>query len=231
MKTTSKLIAGPWSENADDWDTVVIDGEPWPGIAKVRVTRSVKVDRKPRKGSTGETQTFNGVNNAEIEISVSVYSSEDYARIQNDLLPSIEPNPETEELVAHDIGHPVCEFRKVSAFTVLGVEGPKPGSDGAWVITIKAVEHRPPKEVVPTDAAGTGSSCAMLLAQRDSWIAKLATTDGSDFGEINQNITKYTDLMIANGCFSEEETSGQPQGPEDDGINPGFFQSKKKKKT
>lgn len=132
---TNELIIGPWSEEPLVWDTLFIDGEEWPGIAAVRVKRSNKIDRKPQKGAVGETQTFGGVNNADVQILIRFASSQEFVDIRDKFLPKLEPEPGKKELTSHDVAHPVTDMRKVKSIIVTDIDGPFPAGGGAGVTT------------------------------------------------------------------------------------------------
>lgn len=208
------LIVGPWSDEPLVWDTLFVDGEEWPGIAAVRVKRGNKVERKPEKGAVGETQTFGGVNNADVQILIRFASSDEFVRLRDDFMPKLEPEPGKKDLAPHDISHPVADFRKVKSFIVLDVDGPFPADEGQWQITIDAAEFRKPAPKPPGNANGSGDPlCKVLKQQQAYWTSQLAVVPPEKLLEVNNQIITLNAQMANHGCFGGVKIPLSPPGP------------------
>jgi hypothetical protein len=155
----SLIPAGPWHEQPEFWDRITLADRQWPGLATVEVSRANKWDSKKAKGSHGQEREFSGVDAAKVKIRIRIWTSEQWAEITSDLLPTIEPSPEKAKVDSITIGHAVASARKVQRITVDVVKGPSEEADGTWAIDIDATEYRAPATKNATGTAtgkGTG---------------------------------------------------------------------------
>lgn len=156
----------PWSgeDNARLWSKLVLGDTEVPGVAKVRVKRANKWERKKAKGQHGGGRNFAGADDAEIEIEIRMLSSEEEADFNRVILPIIEPTPGKEKPEAILLGHPVAVIRKVKAITIDDVDGPDT-SNGIITYRIKATEFREPDKKNASGAVkGGGGRRAALSA-------------------------------------------------------------------
>lgn len=142
-----------WYDAPDVWDTLVLNDRPWPGVARVKVRRGRKWDRKEAGGSNGETQTFKGTRAADVDISVRVSTRAEWEALLVEL-ELIEPYVGKAGVDPVSIGHAVSIARKVGHVQIEDIEGPD-GDDGTKTITIKAFEF-----TRPTKKNGSGTAKA-----------------------------------------------------------------------
>lgn len=223
-----QLIISPWVDEDVVWDTLFIDGEEWPGLATVTVKRGNRWDRKVAKGSHGETQTYTGASNADLVIKLRIWTTDHFVAMR-DLLPTIEPEPGKEDgSKPHDILHPVAEIRKVKAFIVLDVDGPKPDREGTWAFTISGAEYRQPESKgAKGNAVGGGGICAQLAAIQQQQLQIMSTS--SDFLAVANAGTKLAETqtqMTQNGCHGVSPAGPpEPEPSEFDEAVEDFFKS------
>ncbi len=132
------------------WDYVTIEfpnsGVPnqTPGICTVSVRRGRKVDRKKSSGTDGETLTFTGITNADIEIAITIWTPEQLD-ILTDLWRLIQPPPGKGVPQAFDIKHPQFVINQVKSCVFVDSIGLENGSVAKTkTFVIKAVEYLPP---------------------------------------------------------------------------------------
>lgn len=132
------------------WDYVTIEfpnsGVPnqTPGICTVSVRRGRKLDRKKSSGSDGETLTFTGVNNADIEIAVTIWTPEQLD-ILIDLWKILQPPSGKGVPQAFDVKHPQFVINQVKSCVFVDSIGMEQGPvHKSKTFTIKAVEYLPP---------------------------------------------------------------------------------------
>lgn len=127
-----------WHDAPEVWDTLTLNGRPWPGVARVKVKRGRKWDRKEAGGANGETQTFKGVKAADVDITLRVHRN-DWDAVQVEL-EYIEPFVGKGKVDPVSIGHAVASVRKVADIQLEEIEGPDNGDDGVATFQIKAFE-------------------------------------------------------------------------------------------
>lgn len=195
----AELPAGPWHESPDAWDTIVINGKEWPGIASVEIDRAQKWDTKKAQGSHGAEREFKGTDLANVKIELRLWTTEHFAAVEaNGLLADIEPDPGKKKQDAVSIQHAVAAFRKVSAVTIDKVNGPKV-SNGVGVITIDATEYRKPDT---NNATGTASGRTVNTEAQgiEMQCQELATRWVQENNEYIAAMTAYN-TAVANAGF------------------------------
>ncbi len=147
VKHCPGFIGEAFSKNP--WDYVTIEfpnsGVPnqTPGLCTVSVRRGRKVDRKKSSGSDGETLTFTGISNADIEISITIWTPEQLD-ILIDLWKVIQPPPGKGVPQAFDIKHPQFLINQVKSCVFVDSIGLENGSvSKTKTFVIKAVEYLP----------------------------------------------------------------------------------------
>lgn len=149
------------------WDYVTIEfpnsGVPnkTPGICNVSVRRGRKVDRKKSSGTDGETITFTGINNAEIEIAVTIWTPEQLD-ILVDLWKILQPPSGKGDPQAFDVKHPQFEVNGIKSAVFIDSVGLEQGPVAkSKTFVIKAVEWLPPSKKkatqTPSRAQARGS--------------------------------------------------------------------------
>jgi hypothetical protein len=115
-----------------------------PGICDVVVKRGRDIDRKKSAGSDGQRLTFKGINNADIEIAITIWTPEQLdvlAALWNVLQPKVGKG----EPVAFDVSHPQFEINSIKSLCFIDSVGMTEGrTSKAKVFTIRAVEYFPP---------------------------------------------------------------------------------------
>ena len=138
----SQIPRGPWHTNPEAWDSAVIDGKTWPGIATINFKRANKWDTPKAQGSHGAPRKFKGVDLGTGSIEIVYWTQEQHDEIVT-LLADLEPEPGKTEPKSHRIGHAVATVRKLKDFTVDDIDGPKVKA-GIGTFVIGITEHREP---------------------------------------------------------------------------------------
>lgn len=226
--TTDFLSGGPWTGAEHRfWSGGSMNGIDLPGLVRVRISRGNTWDRKIAKGAHGETQTFNGRKAADVDITIRVWTAEDWTRLETEILPLLEPQTGKETPKPLDLVHPVASARGVKAVLVDSVAGPDPNDNGIYEVQIKAFEYAP---VSTSNATGTAKGkpgqtpCQQALAEYNAEIAKmnalqiqLAAKFGTpeaeqvtrDLQAATDRSTYLSDLMRENGCSNEQPPSSE----------------------
>jgi hypothetical protein len=113
-----------WGDAPAAWDQVILGSITLPGVAKVTVKRSRKIDVKSGAGVSGATTTVQGFQPADVTILVRLSSDADLQAMfaaLGTLEPVIGP---TATDVAFSILHPATTMRRVSAVVVKDIDGP-----------------------------------------------------------------------------------------------------------
>jgi hypothetical protein len=183
------LSAGPWAgAESRFWSGGSLNGVDLPGVVRVRISRANNWDRKTAKGSHGETQTFNGKKAADVDITIRVWTEEDWLRLSTEILPLIEPQAGKETPKPLDLIHPVAVSRNVKAILVDSVAGPDANDSGIYEVQIKAFEYLAPSQ---KNANGTAKGsppadpCAAAIEAYKYACAEFATASEI----VNQAVT------------------------------------------
>lgn len=221
----SQIPSGPWHTSPELWDTVVIDGKPWPGIATVNFKRANKWDTPKAQGSHGGKRKFKGADLGTGSIEIAYWTTEQHDEIVT-LLADLEPEPGKKEPTAHSIGHAVATVRKLVAFTVDDIDGPKKVGKDIRTVIISITEHREPTTNKATGTAKgngvTGQQSYCQARQNEigllqiplteatvrwetyssyaNYNASLAETAAQDMSRIQGQIQTIKNLMIFAGC-------------------------------
>lgn len=180
----TQILPGPWSQYSDVWDTLILAGKEWPGIAKVTVTRANKWDEKSAKGSNNASRTYTGVEPAKVKIELRIWTAEgQYDVIVTECLPLIEPQDEKKRKDPVNISHAVTHARYVNDVTIDSISGPDDNGDQTWTFTIEATEYKAPTVVAgPKGGGGKGKpsptiSCDELNLQHSYYLSDLANLE------------------------------------------------------
>ena len=142
------FIGNTFSKNPWDYveisylETLGVSGKT-PGVCTVSVRRGRKIDRKKSAGSDGETITFSGINNADIEIAITIWTPE-----QLDVLTKmwalLQPASGKGSPGAWDIKHPQFGINQIKSAMFVDSVGLEGGSEKKTkTFVIKAVEYLP----------------------------------------------------------------------------------------
>jgi len=145
-----------WEDDPDLYDTLFLGGEQIVGICTVKVSRKVKIDKKSAKGKNKAVVTKQGVEPAEVTITVRVLDRADFKKLQSqmELFEPLTKWKEDSHGDALDIAHWATKMRGIEAIIVESADGPEL-KDGILELTIKAVEFKKP-EVTTGKGGGSG---------------------------------------------------------------------------
>lgn len=149
-----------WHDEPEVWDTVFLGGVQMPGVAKVKVTRKRKIDKKSAKGKNKGKVTTQGTEPAEVSISLRMLSEEDKAALVT-VMPLLEPVPDKETVTDKDaleIASYATNYRSISAIIIESLEGPELRDDGILYLDIKACEFDADSVTKKGVGTGTGGS-------------------------------------------------------------------------
>lgn len=149
-------IGNTFSKNA--WDAVQIaiplpfmtgvlqqlNVDRTPGLCEVDVRRGRDIDRKKSAGSDGQRLTFKGINNADVDIRITIWTPE-----QLDVLSALwnvlQPKAGKGTPSAFDVKHPQFEINGVKSLCFVDSIGMTDGhTSKTKIFTIKAIEYFPP---------------------------------------------------------------------------------------
>lgn len=164
LETTSSLPH--WHDDPDVYDALFLAGRRVPGVATVKITRKVKIDKKSAKGKNKAVITKQGVEAADIDITIRLLEREEFEEMKA-LMPLIEPVPDAKTAGADDaldIAHWATWMRNIEAIVIEETVGPEL-NDGIFELKIKAIEFERPKVVKGTGSGvgtGVGSGITVL---------------------------------------------------------------------
>lgn len=231
----SEVESPPW--HAEDWDSGSFDQTLCSGLMHVEIDRGPKWDRKAVKGQTGETQTFNGWNNANVKIRVRTWTATQHADFLANILPLIEPTPGKEAPKQLAFDHATARARAVDIILIDKIKGPTVDDEGRfseWEIDAFQSIKKQPQKGGPAGAPGQ-TPCQQAKAQYDFLVGELSTA-GSQYAEIHaayvngrgvddatlqsatdnlqaakDRVQNQANLLEENGCNKEQSPSSQQQ--------------------
>ena len=137
-----------WWASPEAWDTLVLAGAPMPGVARVAVARTRRVEVKGARGQDGADYTLTGYDPAEITISLTIHTEAQFEEAVN-LLDAIGPGVATAKKaksLAVDIAHPCTQIgAPISAMIIESIDYDMP-NNGIYVVNIKGKEFLPSKK-------------------------------------------------------------------------------------
>lgn len=136
------------------WNTCYISlplANPYtPGICEVAVNKPRAVDKKKPSGDDGARITVHGVNAADVEISILIWTPEQLRHLDR-LWPILFPRAAKGSPPAFDVQHPLLKRHDIKALQFIDGAGPSPGpSPGVRVFSMKALEFLKPQNVKAT---------------------------------------------------------------------------------
>lgn len=142
---------------SNPWDCVFLNGNPIPGLCKIKASPTVKFDPKKPGGVDGLTITKQGYLPGPVEIEVVLWTQEQWEFFQS-IADEIWIKPRRAgTLKAIDISHPGTDLWKIKSVVVQGVSVPEDGPiPQSKVIRIKAVEFLPPGKTVTKTVKASG---------------------------------------------------------------------------
>jgi len=146
-----------WEDEPDLYDALFLGGEQIVGICTVKISRKVKIDKKSAKGKNKAVVTKQGVEPAEVTISIRVLDRADFQKFQSqmELFEPLTKWKDDSHGDALDIAHWATKMRGIEAIIVESADGPEL-KDGILEMSIKAVEFHKPKTATGTGGGGGG---------------------------------------------------------------------------
>lgn len=168
------------------WDYVYIGlpttGQPFtPGIARVRVTKFRDVDKKKSAGSDGARVTIHGVEPAEVEIELMIWTPEQLRQLNN-IWPTLFPAAYKGSPPAFQVQHPAftAGLHAIKSLQFVKMEGPEIDAKGVGMFKLKAWEY-----LKPGTANATKTAAAELPTIYDSTNAPSVTPPGTNSSDTN----------------------------------------------
>lgn len=168
-------MADHWDTNPDAWDRCILGKYLLPGVAEIDVKRGRKFDKKSAKGRNGATITDGGGEGAEVTISLSMTSAEEWQAFVAlaGLLDPTKVSPQAYALV-----HPQAEAFGVKSVMV-GEISSGPPKNGIYTVKIKCEEwFAAPKKGAKgkvTTPKTAGAAANILDMGRDKNLANKAS--------------------------------------------------------
>lgn len=166
-----------WLDNPDAWDKPVVAGITMPGICEVDGTGLAKLDRKSAPGSSGATLTYLGADPIEASITVTIWTKEHLATLQQ-VLDKITPLPGKGTRQPVTVSHPKFSMARVTRLFVSKIGMLKKSSrlrGGAMDLTINFVQHFPSVGGQTGTFGSKAASAAPSLTSLDNSTAPAAT--------------------------------------------------------
>ena len=166
----TQTVYAPWwnesGEGQDQWDTLILAGNTWPGLATISgsgVKR--RIDVKKTKGKDGAVIKDNGMDLASIRIALRIWTAEHWTKF-NELLPTIHPKRKGGTRVPTEIVHPQANTLGIKAIYISQIEVPDlDRSSGIMTIDMTAIEWVPRPPPVKKAAGTKGGSASKDQAQ------------------------------------------------------------------
>ena len=119
-----------WNPIINPWDIVYLNGLALPGISKVEVSGSRKLDVKKSAGRHFAVVTDNGYKPIDVTITTQIWTPQQWQLWQLNILPMIEPLPNDtykNKTNSFTIVNPIAQARGVQAICIETLTGPHPG--------------------------------------------------------------------------------------------------------
>ena len=169
------IAPGVTHDAPEVWDTLVLGGVSWPGLAKVTVSRANKWDEKKAKGENSAEREYTGTEPANVKIVVRIWDVYQYQELLSECLPIVEPDEGNTRKDPLDISHAVTIARKVGQVTIDSVSGPDDNGDQTWSFSVDATEYRAPtpiKQGAPKKGGGSAKAqtpCQQYAQEYEYW--------------------------------------------------------------
>jgi len=132
---------------SNPWDVVFLNGEPCPGLCRVKAEPTIHFDKKKPGGVDGLTITTQGYIPGPVQIEILLWTPEQWEFFQA-VADRIWTKPKRGGTVkAIDISHPATDLWRIKSIVVEGVSVPEDGPvPQSKIVRIKAVEFLPPEK-------------------------------------------------------------------------------------
>lgn len=159
------------------WDTILIAGVLFLGLARVEGDTGNALDVKHAKGRDGGSITDSGVVCAEFDIEFRFWDDETWAS-WDQVFHAINPQRAVDAREPVDVSHPALSQRAITRIYIKSVSFPKPARDG-WTCTAKCIQWHP----AMTDRRGgsttrTPRAARSTLGDTPTAFTGLSTGDG-----------------------------------------------------
>ena len=132
--------------STSEWDYCTFGGDLSPGVCTVTIHKTQAVDVKKAAGVDNATQTFHGLNPGEIDISITLWTPQQFEELKK-LWKKIMPRAEKTVGTAYDFYHPSTATMGIKSVAVIAGSF---GADGkvsrSKVFSIRATEWYQPKK-------------------------------------------------------------------------------------
>jgi len=134
----------PWPEDQPEtWDTLLLAGTIFPGLAKVTCKGGDKIDVKDAPGADGESTTFQGQKARDGTIQIRVWTAQQWSDLEDLITNVLEPAKGKKEPLF--VAHAVTATRQVANIYVEDIDGPTFDDGKRWIdVKIKWRQYRPP---------------------------------------------------------------------------------------
>jgi hypothetical protein len=212
-----------WDDRDDPlaWDTLLLDGEVWPGIAEISGAGvSRKIDVKKAKGQDGATIKDEGYQLAKLTITITIYSEYQWGELQR-LLPTVHPRRKGGSRTPMAITNPQANLLGVTQIYIDKISYPtKPkAKDGLCSIVMSAIEWAPAPKPVKKAAGGTGANQVYPNdpgANAQAWLEEFERIAGEHLGtgERVESPVELADSEMADSAIAAAENLLENTFPE-----------------
>lgn len=123
-----------------------------PGICRIRLRKEYQVDKKKPIGANGSRNTFHGVDPAEFDIEIEIWTPEQLRQLST-MWAYMFPPAAKGTPIAFDVQHPLFAIHDVKSIQFAAGEGPEIRPDRRGVFRIRAVEFLKPTTANATKTA------------------------------------------------------------------------------
>lgn len=144
---------------ANEWDYIALGNSSFtPGICRVTLKKERDKQKKKPVGSDGARITFHGVDPAEFDVELVIWTPEQLRQLAI-LWPTLFPRANKGAPPVFDVHHPLFSIHDVKSCQFSGASGPDIGPDRKGVFKMQAVEFIKPskKKATSTGVAPIGS--------------------------------------------------------------------------
>lgn len=171
-------VSDPWSKVELGLSTILqYNGQPrTPGIAKVRVEKFRDVDKKKAAGNDGARVTIHGVEPAEVEIEVQIWTPEQLRQLLQ-LWGILFPAANKGAPPAISVQHPAftSNLHAIRSLQFVRMEGPEVQPNGIGIFRMRAWEF-----LKPGTKSATATAAAPLPTVYDQATKSSVSTPGSN---------------------------------------------------
>jgi hypothetical protein len=172
-----RLDLNHWDSDPALWQTLQINDEDVPGVAKCEATIGRKIEQDKPSGADGGRLKDGGLELAQIRVVVTYWTADHWAGIQ-DVIDRLGARRSMSQRDAVKIFHPSLAVLGISKAVCKSVGSPKPSSTpGAHEITLEFVEYNP-----PTRGASRARTPTMTFTDQESEDSNPDNRFAFDFG-------------------------------------------------